>query len=133
MGLRDHNLMYSDGQDVTVTADSTSYVDHGVARDLGAGEQMYLLLAFGAVVSNAALVAKIQGDDDGAGTNIIDIAVGKSITPLTGTKFAIPVPPHVAKRFTKCNYAVTGWTAPHIPITATLTSERELRDTVVVY
>lgn len=133
MALIDNQLMYSDGQDVTVTADSTNKVDHGAAIDLGAGEDMYVLLQFGTVVSDATLAAKLQGDDDGAGTNLIDLAVAKTITPVSNSFYWFPIPSNKPRKVTRLNFTVAGGVGPHIPITATLVNGKQLRDFSRVY
>jgi hypothetical protein len=137
MGLIDNKLIYSDAQDVTADADSTNHIDHGVARDLGAGQELFLLLTFGTVVSNAALVVSLVGNADDTnlgtagtgGTDDLVILTTPSITPTSNTQYAIPIPSHSPRQYTKLYFDITGGSSPHIPVTATLVPGRELRVT----
>lgn len=120
MGYIDNKLIFSDAQDLTATADSTNHLDMGAAINLGAGEQMFLLLSFGDVVSTATLAAALIGDDDDGGTNAITVASLAAITPVDYSFVAVPIRRHSPKRYFKITYTIAGGSSPHIPTTATL-------------
>lgn len=132
--LLDAQLIYSDAQAVTATANSTNYVDHGVARDLGAGHKMVVLLQFGAVTSNATLTTTLEGaDDTGFSTNKITLAAGKTITPVASSQYFFPIPSHIPKRYTRLVHTLSGGTSPSIAVTATLVLDAQIRDFSRVY
>lgn len=133
MGMIDNKLIFSDGQDLTGSGDSTSHIDMGVARDLGAGEPMWLLLQFGTVVSNATLAAILVGDDDDGGTNAITVASLAAITPTSNTFVAVPIRVHKPKRYFKITYTMSGGSTPHIPTTATLVTDAEVKAHSAIY
>jgi hypothetical protein len=123
----DSQLMFSDSQAITATAASTNVIDLGTGRELGSGERLFVLLFFGTVVSNATLSYVLQGADDAAFTvNAVSILQSKTVTPLSNTYWAVPIPPSQLKRFVRLNYTLTGGTGPSIPTTATIVRDPEM-------
>lgn len=91
-------LLFSDAQAVTAAAASSSYIDIGSARDLGVGQQLYVVIVCDVAMtdgsSDSTLTVALYGDStttftpDGSQTLV-------TIPALTaaGTKFVIPVAP----------------------------------------
>ncbi len=61
---------YSNAQAVTAAAASTNIIDHGIARDLGTGQDIYLVAvvttAFTDTGSNSTLTVTLETDNDSA-------------------------------------------------------------------
>jgi Bbp16-like protein len=126
MALIDNQLMYSDAQALTATANSTNVIDFGTGRNLGSGTNLYVLFQFGAVTSNATWQANVQGADDAAITsNVVTVAASKTITPVANTYYVLPVPPSALKRFSRITYTLTGGTTPSITTTSTFVLDPE--------
>lgn len=66
--IMDKENLYSDAQAVTAAAASDNVIDHGEARDLGTGENLYLVAVLTEAMTDAGsdstLEAKIQTDDN---------------------------------------------------------------------
>lgn len=64
--IHDALLLFSDAQAVTAAAASTSYVDLGAVRDIGAGEPLYIMVtidvAFTDSGSDSTLTVDLYGD-----------------------------------------------------------------------
>lgn len=64
--ITDELLKFSDAQAVTAAAASTSYLDLGIARDIGAGQLLYVAVsvdvAFTDAGSNSTLTVDLQYD-----------------------------------------------------------------------
>lgn len=62
----DAQLLFSDAQAVTASAASTNYLDLGVARDIGTGEDLYLVsicdVAMTDSGSDSTVAVSLQGD-----------------------------------------------------------------------
>ena len=52
--LLDAQNRYSDAQAVTATAASTDLIDHGIARDLGVGENLYVVVIVDVAMTDAS-------------------------------------------------------------------------------
>jgi hypothetical protein len=128
MGMIDSQLIFSDAQDLTATAVSSNVVDMGVALDLGAGEPLWVLFVFGTVVSNATWYCAFKGADNAAiSTNPITKFTTPTLTPVSNSFYAFRVPPGIPKQFYRCDYTMSGGTSPHIPTTATLVKDAEVK------
>lgn len=62
----DAQLLLSDAQAVTAAADSTNLIDFGVARDIGTGESLYLVVCVDVALtdgsSDSTVTVALQGD-----------------------------------------------------------------------
>jgi hypothetical protein len=126
--MLDNNLIFSDAQDLTETAVSTNVIDMGVARDLGSGERLWLLFQFGNVVSDATWIAVLNASAAEAMSNpVVKATTGAAITPTDYTLLAMPINPGVAYRYYQISYTIASGTSPHIPTTAALVKETELK------
>ena len=69
MLLDAHNL-YSDAQAITAAAASTNLIDHGIARDMGVGENLYVVLVVDVALtdsgSDSTLAVTIETDSTAA-------------------------------------------------------------------
>jgi hypothetical protein len=126
--MLDNALIFSDAQDLTETAVSTNVLDMGVARDLGTGEPMWLLFQFGTVVSNGTWIAILNGSAAvGMSGPVVKATTGAAIIPLSNTLLAMPINPGVAYRYYQISYTIASGTSPHIPTTAALVRDTELK------
>lgn len=66
--ILDKQNMYSDSETVLTTAYSENYIDHGVARNLGVGRQLMLVIAVATAFtdssSNSTMTATFETDGD---------------------------------------------------------------------
>lgn len=131
----DNQLVFSDAQDLTATAVSTNVLDMGVARDLGAGEPLWLVFMFGTVVSTATFNFSLKGADDAAISSsvLIKLDLNAAITPTSNTQYAARISPGVPKRYWRVDYTLSGGTSPHIPTTAVLVKDAEIKRHTRVY
>lgn len=64
--LHDAQLLFSDAQAVTAAAASTNIVDLGIARNIGVGENLYVVVTvdttFADTGSNSTLTVALEGD-----------------------------------------------------------------------
>jgi len=110
----DAELLFSDAQSLTATADSTNVVDLGVAgRDIGAGEPLYVVLVVdkAAAAGDAAKTLTIvlsTGAATTLGTTILSTPAitGANLT-LGRTPIVIPIPPNIAERYIGLEYTLS--------------------------
>lgn len=127
--LLDQQLLFSDAQALTATANSTNIIDMSnisaaaaaPARNLGAGEPIHLYMKVGTVsgTSPTLTAALVGADDSSFATNKITIA---SVTPTLTVSQAdafvrFGIPSHTAKRFYRMEYTVGG-TTPAVTVSA---------------
>ena len=64
--IMDAQLLFSDAQAITAAAGSTNTIDLGAVRDIGTGENLYLVVtvdvAFTDGSSNSTLTVALEGD-----------------------------------------------------------------------
>jgi hypothetical protein len=133
--LLDNQLIFSSsntypetGQVIAATGVSTNVVDMGAARDLGAGEPLWLLVEFLAITSNATLVVAIKGADTADMlTNPITVDQYPLITPTAGTFFGMRINPGPPKRFFQLSYTLAGGTGPSMSISAALVKDIQIK------
>jgi hypothetical protein len=122
----DQQNLFSDSQVLTATANSTNLIDALTARNLGAGEPLFLVAALIAIsgTSPTLTVNLVGADDSGFSTNKITIA---SATPTLVSGVAQMVhltpPSHTPKRYYRLEYTVGG-TGPSITVIAGLVFDR---------
>lgn len=124
MILDDFN-QFSRLQAITATAASADTIDLGpfggtptanAFRDIGVGEQLYLVVRVGQVFNNlTSLTVDVQTDDNsGFGSAAVVATTGAiPLAQLTANRVVrvLPLPPGNYERFVRLNYTVAG-TAP---------------------
>lgn len=122
MAIFDALLTVSDGQAVTSTAVSTNTIDKSQARDLGEGEQLFMLFtvteaatASGAATVTFGLIESASSDLSSATTLASTAAIGKASLTV-GAQFAIPIPPQIGSKGLR--YLGTNYTVATGPLTA---------------
>ena len=114
--ITDKFLRVSDAQAVTTTANSTDVVDLSQARDLGEGEDLYVVFTVGtAFAGGTSINASITvADNTGLSTNAVTIAMtGVVLTAAltAGAQFTVRLNPQVAslgRRYLGATYTVVG-------------------------
>jgi hypothetical protein len=110
----DDQTTFSWAQAVTASAASTNYVDTGIARNLGVGqEQLYLVIACVTSMTDGAsdstVIATVQTDTTSAFGAPVTLATDTTFAALSaaGTSHIIPLSPGWAyKRFLRIYYTV---------------------------
>jgi hypothetical protein len=126
--MLDQNLVLSDAQALTVTANSTNVIDLGAAKSLGAGDvliPMVLITAVGG--TSPTLTVTIQGADDvGISTNVITLATATP-TLVSGTAYGfvrMAFHAHMPKRYIRATYTLGG-TSPTMTITTSIVEDQQ--------
>ncbi len=108
----DKELELSTEQAVTVTADSTNYIDLGAARDPGMFDGLDVLVTVTEAVTAAGAATVnfiLQSDNDsafGSPTTVLDSgAIGKA-TLVAGYQFSFKIPRGIAERYLNLSYTV---------------------------
>jgi hypothetical protein len=111
----DRSNLFSLDQAITADAASTDIIDIRIARDIGKGDAIPLLIQVTQSFNNlTSLAVLVQCDDDPAfPTPKTIVSQTKPLAALTaGTQFSIiAVPPGANKRYLRLFYDITG-TAP---------------------
>lgn len=110
--ILDRENLFSDGQAVTSTAASTDYIDLGVDRDIGIGNELELLISVDTAVTadgSATVTFALQTDnastfDTGPTTLWASSAIGKA-TLVAGYQIKVRVP-RGTDRYLRVNYTV---------------------------
>lgn len=90
--LIDKQNMFSDAQDITASAASTNYVDLGAVRNVGVGEELYLVFvvttAFTDAGSDSTVTPKLRTDDNTSFSSATDLRTYDTFAALSaaGTK-----------------------------------------------
>lgn len=118
----DNELVLSNAQALTATADSTNYIDLGVDRDLGKGEPMALVITVDVAAdtanANETYQFQLETDDNtsfSSSTIIADATIaGASLT--AGSRHVIPLQQN-SERYLQGVYTLGG-TTPSVTVTA---------------
>ncbi len=110
----DKQLVLSDAQAVTATAESTYYVDLSVARDIGKGKQLYVVIGVQTVMDSsgeaATLTIALQTDDNTSFTSAVSVlstqAYAESVLTAGRQPIVIPIPPDTDERYLRLYYTV---------------------------
>jgi hypothetical protein len=134
----DSQLLFDDGKAVAAAGalTGTNVIDMGVARDLGSGEPLWVVLTFVGVVSGTSPthVAILKGADDvGITSNpIVKFTSGALALPLQATagvgvgQYAFRIPPGIPKRFYRLD-GTAGGTSPAYVYSASIVKDVELK------
>jgi hypothetical protein len=122
--ILDQQLIFSDAQVLTATANSTNLVDQGASRDLGRGVRLTFIMHVSAVSGTSPTIAALLvGADDAAfATNKITLATIATLSPPVANTIYRAVPaslPNTPKRYLRVEYTIGG-TTPSVTVTATL-------------
>lgn len=126
----DKENLYSDAQAVTASAASTNYIDHGVARDLGTGENLYLVVACVTAMtdsgsdSTVAVALEVDGDSAfGSVDNTITVGTFSALSAAGTVKYLRLPPGSVNSRYTRVYYTVANGNLTTGSFTAFLTRD----------
>ena len=134
----DAQLLFDDGKAVSAAGaiTGTNVIDMGVARDLGSGEPLWVVLTFQGVVSGTTPthVAILKGADDAGITSnvIVKFTSGALVLPAQATagvgvgQYAFRVPPGVPKRYYRLD-GTAGGTTPNYTYSASIVKDVELK------
>lgn len=109
----DAQNQYSNAQAVTASAASTNLIDHGQARDLGTGEDIYLVVlcvvAMTDASSDSTVAVTLETDDNsGFSSATTGMTIGTfAATSAAGTGFYVKLQPGtVDERYSRVYYTV---------------------------
>ncbi|TDX30761.1 hypothetical protein DFO67_10416 [Modicisalibacter xianhensis] len=112
----DSTVLFSDGQAITATANSTNVVDLGVSRDIGKGVPVPLLIQVTEDFNNLVdLTVTVQTDTDeafGAPTTLATSGAIPLADLVAGYQFPLQYMPTGTERYVRVTYTVSGATAP---------------------
>jgi hypothetical protein len=94
----DKNLSFSEEQAITASAASTNYLDLGVARDIGAGQQLYVAITVDEAFTDAGSDSTVAVSAEYDSTTSFTPDASQSLVTLAalsaaGTKKLIPIAP----------------------------------------
>jgi len=126
----DAQLLFSDAQALTVAAASENYVDLGIARDIGTGENLYVVLTVDVALtdsgSDSTVAVILQTDSDSAfgtvvtGQTLFTIAANAAI----GTKYIARIQPGGANdRYIRLYYTMADGNLTTGSVTAFITHD----------
>lgn len=109
----DQHNQYSAAQAVTATARSTNVIDHGIARDFGVGESLFLVVALVVAMTDAGsdstVVPTLETDDNAAFSSTKITATLPTFAALAaaGTLEYLRLgPDHINEQFSSILYTV---------------------------
>lgn len=122
---------YSNAQAITANAASTNIIDHGIARDLGTGQDIYLVAvvttAFTDTGSNSTCTVTLETDNDVAfGSPTLaaqTLGVFGALAAIGATLIAKLQPGAVNERYSRLFYTMANGDLSAGAITAFLTSD----------
>lgn len=121
---------YSVNQTVTASAASTNYLDHGIARDLGVGTQLYLVVlvttAFTDSGSDSTVTAALQTDSDSAFGTVATthtFTVFSALSAAGTARYLKLGPGHINNRYSRVYYTVANGNLTTGKLSAFLTGE----------
>lgn len=108
----DYEGLFSNGQAITATANSTNVVDLGTTKDSGPGEEIPIEVK---VTEDFATLTSLKvtvytDDAEGMGTQVelMSSAAVPVASLVAGYKFRLRLPPHGLKRYLRLTYTVGG-------------------------
>lgn len=119
--ILDKTNLFSDSQTLTATGASTNVIDLGVARDIGKGVPipMVIQVMADATGTSPTIKADIEVSDTEAFTVATVVASSEVLTsPVAGDQASIRfIPKGVNKRYVRIKYTLGG-TSPSVVVTA---------------
>lgn len=114
MVLDAYNL-YSDAQAVTANAASTNLIDHGAVRDLGTGEDLYIVCLVDVAMtdssSNSTCTVTLETDDNSSfssATTGQTLFVFSAVSAAGTVKIARIQPDALNERYSRLYYTMAG-------------------------
>ena len=99
--ITDKLLRLSDAQAITTTANSTNVIDLSAARDIGEGDDLYVVINVNTALAGGTSLATsvVVADDTGLSSNVVTL--GMTGTVLTanlgaGAQFIMRISPQIA-------------------------------------
>lgn len=133
----DSQLLFSDAQALTATADSTNYIDLGIDRDIGRGEPMAVCMvvdvAADGTTTNETYQFQLETDDNtsfSSSTIVTDRTIGYAALTL-GSRHVFPLG-HTNERYLQMVYTLGG-TTPTVTVTTFLIPMSMIDANDVVY
>lgn len=134
--LLDKQLLFSEAQAITATANSTNYVDLGLVRNIGVGEELFLVFlvttAFTDSGSDSTVTPSLVTDDNtsfSSATTIRTFDVLAALTPIN-TKRVYKLEPYNDagrfERYIQLAYTVANGNLTTGAITAFITKDAQL-------
>lgn len=137
--IHDAQLLFSDAQALTATAVSTNVVDLGIARDIGTGESLYLVVtldvAFTDAGSDSTVAVTLQGGATAGATTASQVLFTIPAVAAAGNVYIARLDPNgmsslqqqntsspLAYRFIQVTYTVAGGNLTTGTVTCFLTS-----------
>lgn len=103
--LMDAELLFSEAQAITAAADSTNVVDLGVARDIGVGEELYIMVLVTTTLDDAGddstLTVSLVTDDNAALSSdaVVQELVTIPATTAAGTVYFFRLTPEILEAY----------------------------------
>jgi hypothetical protein len=125
----DGELQFSDAQAVTAAAGSTNTIDFGAARDMGVGEQLYVVVvvdeAFTDAGSDSTVVVAIEGDSTSTITPDYtrDLFTFAALSAVGTVKIAAMGPDDLQYRYARLKYTPANGNLSTGKFTAFLTKD----------
>lgn len=113
--ILDKQLMFSEAQSITATADSANVIDLGVARDIGVGEELYIMVkvdeTFADSGSDSTVTVALVTDDNAALSSDSTVRTLVTLSALTAAGtiyyFKLPIEAGTAyERYAALTYTV---------------------------
>lgn len=122
---------YSDAQAITASAGSTHIIDHGIARDLGTGEDIYLVVLVDVAMtdgsSDSTVAVTLETDDDVAfGSPTLaaqTLGTFAALSAIGAIKYAKLQPGAINERYSRVYYTVANGNLTTGSFTAFLTKD----------
>lgn len=131
--LFDAQATFSEAQDITASAASTNYIDLGLVRNIGVGEELYLVLivttTFADDSSNSTITPSLQADDNTSFSSPATVRTFDTFAALTaaGTKRVYKLEPFTDagtfQRYIRLMYTAANGDLSAGAITAFLTKD----------
>ena len=126
--ILDMENLLSDDQALTVSAVSTNHIDLGVARDIGKGTPIHIIIqnVVAAGGTNPTLLAILEVDDNSSFSSAKEVARSSILTgALAGDRLSLQyIPQGTDERYLRISYT-TGGTSPTHTVTAGVVAAKD--------
>lgn len=127
--LIDAQNLYSDAQAVTASAASTNIIDHDISRNLGVGQELYLVVVCDVAMTDASsdstVAVTLESDNDSAFGSVDDTQTIGTFAALSavGARLVAKLSPDlVDSRYSRVYYTVANGNLSTGSFTAFLTT-----------